>query len=460
MALFFVTTNLTFLIVTLLFFLVLYILLRDFAQAMFLMFIASLPFARGKTLDIVLIPVGQIPQFGLYDVGYYFPLYPSMVFLGGLLYMIFRYRVDVLTYASARSVLIGLVAFVVIATIPMFYSLFPIVIGLSVLQVVLMGCIYFLPYWLRLSPLVIRRMSHTLAAFVVFESGWILAQIVQRGPLNRYIEAILPLNRSGILSTEDPNLMRFNGTFFEPSIMSTFMLMHFCYFLILLMRKNRSSRIERSVYAAATAGALLGIIFSGSRGIYGLTLLFGYFVFRANRKLFGLSKPAWQYLRIGIISSLLVVLMLSPYVMKRLETASTLFSQYGSGSFRLQLNTMAFRLAQEYPFGVGLNLSPYYFAYGFTQERWADPSHPHNLMFQILAETGFLGVASFLVFLWLVYRRYIIRHKLRAEAHFYASVIFLMGAQFYPIFIAHPEILSLFFLHAGLMNWTQEQRAV
>lgn len=455
-ALFFVTTNLTFLIVTLLFLLVLYILLRDFVQAMLLVYVACLPFARGKTLDIILIPVEQIPQFGLYDVGYYFPLYPSMVFLVGLLYLIFRKKVNVWKYKGSRIVLIGLIAFVGVTTIPMFTSLFPVVVGLSVVQVVLAVCVYFLPYCLQLSSSVIRRMSHVIAAFVVFEFGWIVAQIVQRGPLNRYIEAILPLNRSGILSTEDPSLMRFNGTFYEPSIMGTFMLMHFYYFLILVIREKRLSRIERSVYIITMIGALLCIIFSGSRGIYGLTLLFGYFIFPRNKMILKLRKPIWPHLRIVIISCLIGALVLSPYVMKRLQTTSTLFSQYGSGSFRLQLNTMALRLSQNHLFGVGLNLSPYYFAYDFPSERWVDPSHPHNFIFQMLAETGFPGVVAFFIFLWLAYRRYIVRHKLCAEPHFYASIIFLLGAQFYPIFIAHPEVLSFFFLHAGLMNWTSK----
>lgn len=455
-ALFFVNSNLSFLVVTILFFLALYILLKDLRQAMFLTFIASLPLAKGKTFDVILIPRDQIPVIGLFDVGYYFPLYPSLVFLLGTLYVIFRRKIYFIMSSHVHHVIGGFVAFLFMGSIAILYSPFPSVVGLSVVQLILMGCIFVLPHWLRLRKSITRRISHILAAFVAFESGWVIGQALHGGPLGKYIEAILPLNRTGILSTEDTGFMRFNGTFFEPSIMGTFMLMHIFYFGMLLIQKIYLTRTERNIYIMAVLSALISIVFTGSRGIYGLFVVLLFVVFKTNFGSFMKTIAKLPFLRLIMVIILALVLVLSPYVVKRLQTIPALFSGEGSRTYRLQLNTFAFRLAMTHTFGVGLNLSPYYFAVGFPQERTNDPAHPHNIFFQILAETGLPGLIAFLVFVWLLYRQYFMKPNGQSAPYFIASVVFLLAAQFYPIFISQPEILSFFFLHAGLMNWSQQ----
>jgi hypothetical protein len=453
LTLYFVGSNLSFLIITLVFFLVLYIVLRDVKQAIFLVFIASLPFARGKSYDIVLIPKEQIPVVGLFDVGYYFPFYPSVVFLVGTLYIVFRKLDRRLLVPRQYMVQCGYILFLSIGCIPVLYSPFPVVVALSIVQLILMGCIYLLPHWLRMSIQIIRQISHILAAFVIFESAWVVAQVFHGGPLGRYIEAILPLNRMGILSTEDIGLMRFNGTFYEPSILGTFMLMHVFYFFLLIMRKLYVTRLERNIYIIALLSALVALVFTGSRGIYGLFGIMLFLLIRTHIKIFVKTITRTPLTRIIILIGLTVTLIVSSYVIKRVQTIPLLFSGYGSGSYRVQLNTMAFKLATAHPFGVGLNLSPYYFSQEFIQERTNDPAHPHNIFFQIAAETGLVGIIAFLLFLWCVYRPYIRQHSVRSEPFFVASVIFLLAAQFYPIFISQPEILSFFFLHLGFMNY-------
>ena len=453
-------SNLSYLLASLCFFLILYILLRDIKQTMFFMFIINIPFARGKLIEFVIISKNEIP-FGLFDVGYYFPLYISTVFLVGTLFLIFRDKSNLWKIANVRIVLIGFCFFLIACCIPLFYTKFPFVIGLSVIQLMLMGCVYTLPFWLYLTRSALSRINHILAAFIVFEAGWIMTQALHRGPLGRYLEAILPLNRTGILSTEDAGFMRYNGTFYEPSILGTFMLMHVFFFIYLLIQNRYRTQAERNIYIFAAVSAMTSIIFTGSRGIYFLFILLSIYLFR-TRIIFRVKKfTTTTTPRAFLLSIIAVLLFFSPYYVTRLQTVpalvSFLFSGQGSGAYRAQLDTLAYRLAEVNPFGIGLNLSPYYFVIGFPQDRTVDPAHPHNIFFQLLAETGGIGLTAFLLFLWLIYRKYMIRRSSSAEPYFMASVIFIFCAQLYPIFISQPEILTFFFLHAGLMNWSLHQ---
>jgi len=457
--LFFAYSNLSYLVATVVFFLILYILLRDLRQATFLMFIATLPFAKGKELAWIIVPREQIPQFGLFDIGYYFPLYPSVVFLVVSLYLALRKTRFFPLQKHISSVASSFLILLLVSSVPLVYSPFPVVVGLSVVQLVLMGGIFWLPSALRMNQNVRFFITQILSGFILFQTGWILIQVINRGPLGRYLEATLPLNRLGILSTEDPGLMRYNGTFFEPSILGTFMLMHFFYFTAILLYQKGPKPLLKNIYALTVISAGISIIFTGSRGIYALFLVLSVMFYRKNKDLLLSNQTAGRFIRIAAIACLVVLLALSPYVIKRLQSAVSLFSEYGSGTYRVQLNNFSLRLASAHPFGVGLNLSPYYIAYGFPQERWVDPTHPHNLFFQLVAETGFIGLAAFLVFVWLLYKGYLTKPTVKSAPYFMASAAFLLAAQFYPIFISQPEIVSFFFLHAGVMNWTLENNA-
>jgi O-antigen ligase len=104
--------------------------------------------------------------------------------------------------------------------------------------------------------------------------------------------------------------------------------------------------------------------------------------------------------------------------------------------------------------GVGLNLSPYYLATSFTQNNYFfDPAHPHNIIIQLLAESGLLGTTLFIIFVYLIYRPYIFGKNKKQSEFFFGSLIFLICAQIYPIFINHMEIVSYLFLYLGFASY-------
>jgi O-Antigen ligase len=463
-ALYFVNSNLSFLIVSMLFFLVLYSALRSFSQATYLMFVASLPLAKGKTFEMILIPKGQMPYLEYSDIGYIFPLYPSFVFLVIMFYIFFRKGMIKSALFRLSGALYGYFVFLFISLIPVLYTPFPVIVGLSGVQLLFMGGIYVLPRCLQSMRSSLRHISHVLAAFVIFEGGWVLAQALYHGHLGRYIEAVLITNRVGILSTEDSGLLRFNGTFFEPSILGTFMLMHLFYFGSLLMHNMYKTSSERMIYIVAMISAFISIILTGSRGVYALFFVLLFVVWRAPIIKVIKQVVTASFSRRIVLVILMILLISSPYLMKRLQTVPALFVSplegRGSGGYRLILNSLAFNIGTTHVFGVGLNLSPYYFVRGLPSLRINEPAHPHNIFFQILAETGFPGLIAFILFLWLVIRKFIMKPFVKAEPYFIASIIYILAAQIYPIFISQPEICSFFFLHAGLMNWIVDRNRV
>ena len=238
------------------------------------------------------------------------------------------------------------------------------------------------------------------------------------------------------------------------------MFMHLVYFSLLLIQKEYKTVVEKWMYVAAILGSLISIIFTGSRGVYFLTVAFGVLFCWDYRKQL---MPWLAQIKIRTIIMVIVCfgLFFIPYIFTRLQSVSTLFTFYGSGTYRIQIAQYAMRLAEHNFFGVGLNLSPYFFATAFSSEPFIfDPSHPHNVFFQILAEMGPIGLTLFILFLWILYRPLIRKKPPRRVVPFAAaSFAFICAAQFYPIFISQPEIFSFFFLHAGLMIWSSHQHA-
>jgi O-antigen ligase len=166
-----------------------------------------------------------------------------------------------------------------------------------------------------------------------------------------------------------------------------------------------------------------------------------------------MAKIPTKILTASAIIAIIIVASLAPYLARRIETLSDVFTQYGSATYRLEMMEYATRLAVESPLlGVGINLSPYYFASGFEGETFVfDPTYPHNLLFQLLAETGLIGAILFILFGFFAIRPFLLGLKTGIiKEYSLAAGVYLLCAMFYPIFLNHPELSSYFFLYVGL----------
>ncbi len=131
----------------------------------------------------------------------------------------------------------------------------------------------------------------------------------------------------------------------------------------------------------------------------------------------------------------------------RLSTFNTLFSPDGSGTYRLQMYQYSLKLMERHPYGLGLSLTPLAYATEFPYEVFIfDPAQPHNLFLQIAIESGLIGLVFFIGFLYLALRK----NFQTRNSFFWASVLYLVAAQIYPIYFQHKELVSFLFIYLGL----------
>jgi hypothetical protein len=469
-SLYFSTSNRTLFLLTFLYWLVVFRLTKSLKLSLFAGLIATLLFPKGRALQLLLLPKEAIERWALFDISYFFPVYLADVFLALLCYLYLRSK------QTFKSIQLGL------QHAKLFWWLF-----LFVLWVIISGTVSFIPEVGWLSSLQLVRMMVLVglpllmfakqklqlkkivwsasAAVLLFESFWVFAQRLQGSPLGKDIEVYLPGTQFGIRASENASLLRTTGTFFEPSILGTFLLMQMVILLPLVLGKDKANQRLKTMAVIAHIAGSLALVFTGSRILYGVWLLLALLVWRYWQKSIKafLAKIPAKILTASAIIAVIVIASLTPYLARRIETLSDVFTQYGSATYRLEMMEYATRLGIDSPLlGVGINLSPYYFASGFEGERLIfDPTYPHNLFFQLLAETGLVGVTIFILFSFFVIRPFLLGLKSGIIREYsLAAGVYLLCAMFYPIFLNHPELSSYFFLYIGLSLLHESEKNV
>lgn len=464
LSLFLSVNNRTFLLLSFLYLAGLYWCTKNLKLSLFLVFVATLPFAKGRGYQIFLMAREDVQLRQLFDLVYYFPLYFSGFFLLLLSYLHVRSKIVEKKVAHIKNSRLGITflfaLFIFESLFSSGYTAFPTVVILSAVQLLMLLFVLLLPTLLQFNARQLRNtVMAVLCATVLFQATWAGLQLLHGGPLGKDIEAILPNGEFGIVAAEDASFLRANGTFFEPSILGTFLFSASSVLLITALKKERKA-VPKKVLLLSSLLGFGAIISTGSRMLYLLAFPTLVFIIGANvhnkKRILGsfFRKNAWK----TIIGITLFLIVATPIVVKRFASFSEVFSQYGSARYRIQLAQAAVKITENYPFGRGLSLSHYYFSDTFTQKDYIfDPAYPHNIFFQILAETGPIGLVLFIGFIYLLMRRIPI-NEMTHYPFYFGSLCFLLAAQFYPIFISHTEVLSYFFLFSGLSLYLENPK--
>lgn len=442
--------------------------LKKIPLTLFYVFFTLLPFAKGKGIDIILLDKKYILKNALFNIDYLFPIYFSTIYFITFYLHHIRQRIGASNkrkIALTKTTLLSFFVFslfILSTTVNSFNHIFSIPILLSSLQLVIMLFIFFMPFIVIEKKDTLRHFPQVIASSIIFQSVWLNLQTMNKGYLGRDIEVILPGFEFGVRSTENYDLMRMTGTFFESSILGTFLLTNLAVLLFIIANNKINNQREKKVYSVACALGIFSILLTGSRAIYLVTILLFSVILQAkgllSKKGIDLGINFVKQHKIIIPIMIAGAIFITPYLINRLGSANQLFTKEGSGTYRIELTRLALRLTSNVPFfGVGLNLSPYYLATSFPHEDYfVDPAHPHNLIVQILTETGIVGLTLFTCFIYSIAKP-IIKNNFKLNEYSLAALIFFLLAQIYPIFINQMEIISYFFVFLGLTAYYNQQ---
>ncbi|HUS60180.1 MAG TPA: O-antigen ligase family protein [Nevskiaceae bacterium] len=408
-------------------------------RALFVAYLLCLPFEKGKGFPFALVP----DYLTVWNKPYEFWLTITFAdcFYFGLLFLILReeivkkWRVERVKVRKGDFFLFGLLFF---SFFSVFFSRFRTVSFLGFLRLLRMVSVYFF-----IQKIYFGSFPLIMAASLFFQGVWATLQVLHRGPLGRDIEQLGALfSPYGHVAAEDITLLRAQGTFDHPNTLASF-ISTLLPFVVLKIFDPQISKNEKRIFWISFFVGLLGLLFSASRAAWVvafLAMLFlGFFLHR--RKKLKISKN-W------ILATLILFLVFFPLlILPRIISLYQGFEQYGSGYYRLDLIKKAIVLAKRHPLGIGLGVFPAALIYEFG-EFFTYPAPVHNILVQVWAATGILGLISFLLFLIFTYKRFSLTFP--KSGAFFATLSFLGVASFYPFLLA-PNIFEYFWLFLGIM---------
>lgn len=460
-----VSSNKTLLLASLVYLIILLRKTQNYRLSLFLLFINLLPFTIGRNLiDTTLIGRNEIFSFAIYDVKYFLPVYLSDLFLV-LIYQNYfskkffdkkttelkNYKLS-LTNKIALTSLIFFFLLILLRSLSHEFSSLLLAGSLIILKFIL---VFSLPYLIDLkNKKYFNYLLSTLASMTFFHSAMVFYEQFKGGNLGRFIENRLPGIEFGTRSSEAADLLRADGTFNEPNITAIFLLINFMILFSIGIQQFIKNRKTAYLYLSVSLLALIAIIFTGSRSLYllsGIGLIF-YFL-KYKQIIWQITKKIFQKKIFQIFLALAILLAL-PYVLIRTSSLQNVLSRDGSLSYRQELNQHVLSMSFKNYLGIGLDLTPYYLAKNFkTVDNPLvifDQAPAHNILVQLLAETGIVATIVFLIF---VYQTIKNGWKGQNQIFALAALAYFLAAQFHPVFTNHYELTAFFFLYLGIANY-------
>lgn len=433
----------------------------DLSLAFFALYLLFLPIAKGKTLELTLIPswmLGSSKPF-LYSFTFTFS---DLAVLGCFIIVLRK-----VLWLPIKRVITGLkrqdiflVGFLVSVLASVFVSSQPLISWLAFLKIIRMTLVYFIAGRLVREGKFRKLVISILIASLLFEGAWSSLQFISGGPLGKSVESLSSqFSTYGYLASEEKTFFRSQGTVEHPNtlgvlltvlLMSSFSLLYFG-----APASNNQSLLKTKILPISILFGLLGLIFSGSRASWAIAIvvLVGIVTFsyvRNNKgKLNFLPRSYWLIL--GLCIAIALPMVIIPRLFHFYQTSAL----YGGLHYRFYLLEKAWILAQSSPLGVGIGTFPIALVKNFGFFTW--PAPVHNLFGEILSETGIFGLVTFALFLIFSYqdfwKRFISYPKEKYAfkiGAFSAVSAFLLLAQFYP-FLWTSTIFDYFWLFLRFM---------
>jgi O-antigen ligase len=284
--------------------------------------------------------------------------------------------------------------------------------------------------------------------FVIVNALLVIGQYVNRGPLGLKVEEGTV---KYLYADENPEIYRPGGFSTDPNIAASI----FATFMpILLIRLVAKRKLWAGAHWIVIGLVTTALVLTGSRSAWVVTALMSFFVLRylLVKRRFKIYIPAFIR-KYWVVFLLFFLILLGYNIITRISTLLSIFNKEGGGSYRLEHIKIGWYYLTSIPFGIGIGTFPFKMALDFPVEKTTlIPNLAHNMFAQVGAETGVLGIVSFLTFLWLVikekYRAFSKSHNLLDLALLVAFISFLLLSNFFPWFL-HPKLDWFFWILAS-----------
>ena len=412
---------------------------HDLLKSTWIMFLASLLFARAKFFpqDMTML---NLPEdlFEIEQRGVIFNYFVSFSDALLVLLLILGKRLSKNKNQINPPIKILLIIFTGIIFTSAFYSPYPYQAFFFSLQMLKYLLIFFLTSKISRSKQILEATLYTLIIFLLINNILIFIQKASGSTIGLLTE-INPWSIFGRFADENFGLFRPGGFTADPNLIASIYATLIPFFLI-LNKKN----INKKLYSTTILTSFIALIITASRAAIIITsvhsIIILAFFYKKNIKI-------TNHVRIFLV----ICLLFTPLLISRFSTLkSTIFGS--GGLYRLRHLIMAKNYLLENRWGIGLNifqfkiLKDYEPAYYFY-----DSAPPHNIFAQLAASTGILGLTNFILIII-----YLLRNKIKSSklslislASTHGMIAFLIIANFYPWLLKSP-ISDIFWIISGI----------
>lgn len=421
----------------------------NFLNTLWLAFLATLPFGRGRFFEHIVI--SKANWAGDYDLSFNIAILFSDVLLAVIVYVLLsRFKTSKRKYKVSKHsplLFLSLLFFLVSAATSAYFARFPWTSTYFYLQLAKFIILFFVSIAVFKSEIIFRKTLQILGLFIFLNALLVVGQYFNRGPIGLNIEGAGPTY--GFFAVENPELYRPGGFAADPNIAASF----FTAFFPLILINTIISNKQWTRITWVTIGIFLAaFIFTASRVAWTITAASSLFGIWYVKKFYKTYIPRFLS-KYWLVLLAISIIVFAPLIADRLATISDIFNKEGGGTFRVGHLKVGWHYISSRPQGVGIGLFPFAMAQDFPiYVSGLRPTLAHNIFAQIGAELGFIGLTSFIAFLWLLVRKFLnslVIRKLHlspfAFSIFLAFTSFVALSSVFPWFL-HPSIGWLFWI--------------
>ncbi|MEA2056534.1 MAG: O-antigen ligase family protein [Patescibacteria group bacterium] len=306
----------------------------------------------------------------------------------------------------------------------------------------------------------LKSLIEIIGLFVTFNSILILMQAFKGGPLGLPVEGVFGFKQFGDYTDEVFNLYRPGGMTTSPNEMATVLAMFSPFFICMSLVKKKKVFFNNGFMMMVAFLSIIAVFFTMARAVWiGLFFTILFIVIFIHKNDIAIDIPEILFKSKRVLLAVCAILL--PIGFLRLSTLKTTFvSSEGGWVYRLRHIQIAYNYMTHMPFGLGLDNFRYRLGFDYPSDYYLnDLTPPHNILAQIGASFGFMGLIVWLAFFYrIISKGFSLIGKYRESNNillvlgsFSSVIMYLFVAQLHPWLIKKP-IFYFFYLSLAILH--------